>query len=99
MWSNNFPSALLKYTSKFLFNLFIFREKGERKRGREMLMWVGASHAPPKGDLAHNPGMYPDWESNQRPVGCQASDQSTKPHKPGLLLALRSLTPDTFGAK
>ena len=29
------------------------------------------SRAPPTGDLAHNPGMCPDWESNQRPFGSQ----------------------------
>ena len=38
---------------------------------------------PPTGDLAHNPGMCPDWESNQRPFGSQASTQSTEPHQPG----------------
>ena len=27
-----------------------------------------ASHAPPTGDLAHNPGMCPDWESNGGPL-------------------------------
>ena len=26
---------------------------------------VVVSHMPPTGDLAHNPGMCPDWESNQ----------------------------------
>ena len=30
-----------------------------------------ASHTPPTGDLAHNPGMCPDWESNWRPFGLQ----------------------------
>ena len=28
------------------------------------------SHTP-TGDLAHNPGMCPDWESNQRPLVCR----------------------------
>ena len=36
------------------------------------------------GDLARNPGMCPDWESNQRPFGLKASTQSTEPHQPGL---------------
>ena len=27
----------------------------------------------PTGDLAHNPGMCPDWESNLRPFGLQAA--------------------------
>ena len=31
-----------------------------------------ASHVPPTGDLAYNPGVCPDWESNQRPFGLQA---------------------------
>ena len=38
---------------------------------------------PPTGDLAHNPGMCPDWELNPRPFGLQASTQSTEPHQPG----------------
>ena len=45
-----------------------------------------ASHAPPTGDLARNPGMSPDWDSNQRPFGLQAGAQSTEPHQPGLYL-------------
>ena len=38
----------------------------------------------PLGDLARNPGMCPDWESNQRPFGSQAHTQSTELHQPGL---------------
>ena len=38
---------------------------------------------PPTGDLAHNPGMCPDWELNQWPFDPQASTQSTEPHQPG----------------
>ena len=34
------------------------------------------------GDMACNPGMRPDWESNQWPFGSQASAQSTEPHQP-----------------
>ena len=45
---------------------------------------VVASHLPPTGDLAHNPGMWPDWELNRRPFGLQAGAQSTEPHQPGL---------------
>ena len=33
--------------------------------------------------LACNPGMYPDWESNQRLFGSQAGTQFTEPHQPG----------------
>ena len=34
-----------------------------------------ASHVAPTGDLACNPGMCPDWESNWRPFGLQAGAQ------------------------
>ena len=42
-----------------------------------------ASCGAAAGDLAHNPGMGPDWESNLQPFGSQASTQSTEPHQPG----------------
>ena len=37
----------------------------------------------PHGDLAANPGLCPDWESNWRPFASQACTQSTEPHQPG----------------
>ena len=40
---------------------------------------------PPTGDPAHNLGMCPDWESNQKPVGLQARAQSTELHQPGFM--------------
>ena len=45
------------------------------------------SHAP-IGDLAINPGMCPDWESNQRAFGLQAHAQSTELHQLGIYLFL-----------
>ena len=45
-------------------------------------MWLPLTH-PRTGDLARNPGMCPDWESNLRPFGSQAGAQSTEPHHPG----------------
>ena len=45
---------------------------------------VAASLVPHTGDLAHTPGMCPDWGSNQRPFGSQAGSQSTEPQQPGL---------------
>ena len=47
---------------------------------------------PPTGDLACNPGMCPDWESNWRPFGLQAGTQPTEPPLPGpqIALALRT---------
>ena len=44
-----------------------------------------ASHTPPTGDLACNPGMWPDWELNPVPFSPQAGTQSTEPHQPGLI--------------
>ena len=37
------------------------------------------------GDLAHNPGMCPDWVLNWQPLGSQVRAQSTEPHQPGLI--------------
>ena len=53
-----------------IFYLFIFRERGrEGERKGEKHQCVVASHAPPTGDLACNPGRSPDWELNRRPLG------------------------------
>ena len=61
-----------------------FLERGkEGEREGEKHQCVVASRMPPIGDLACNPGMCPDWESNQQPFGSQAGTQSTEPHQPG----------------
>ena len=39
---------------------------------------------PTLGNLARNPGMCPDWKSNQQPLGSRVSAQSTEPHQSGL---------------
>ena len=75
----------------FYFYLFLERGEGmEKERERYTNMqekhWLVASHMSPTEDLAHNLGMYPDWELNQWPLGSQASTQSTKPHQPGLII-------------
>ena len=47
---------------------FMFRERGkEGDREGEKHQCVVASHMPPTGDLAHNPGMCPDQQSSQQP--------------------------------
>ena len=62
----------------------MFREGGrEGEREGEKHECVVASHAPPNGDLTHNPGMCVNWESNHRPFSSQTNAQSTEPHKPG----------------
>ena len=47
------------------------------------------SHAPYWGpELAHNPGMCPDWELNQQLLSSQACTQSTELPQPGQLSLL-----------
>ena len=49
-----------------IFYLFVFREsEQEGEREGEKHQCVVASCTLPTGNLAHNPGMCPDWESNQ----------------------------------
>ena len=61
------------------FYFFIFRE---RRREGEKHQCVVASSAPPTGDLALNPDMCPDWESNWSPFS--SPTQSTESQQPGL---------------
>ena len=74
----------------FLKILFLFLERGERReKERERKIDVQEKHQlitslmSPTGDLACNPGMCPEWELNQWPLGSQASTQSTEPYQPG----------------
>ena len=69
----------------------MFRERGrEGEREGEKHQCVVASCASAAGYLTHNPGLCPEWESNQRPFGLQASTQSTEPHQPGLIFSFSS---------
>ena len=72
----------------FILNiLFIFRERGwEGEREGEKHQCAVASHMPPTGGLACNPGMCPDWEWNPRPCGSEACTQSTELHQLGSAL-------------
>ena len=66
--------------------IYLFLERGEgreKERERNINVWLPLTH-PQLGDLACNPGICPDWESNWRPLGFQAGTQSTEPHQPGL---------------
>ena len=49
--------------------LFICIERGREgeREGKKKHQCVVASHMPQTGDLAHNPGMCPEWELSQRP--------------------------------
>ena len=80
--------SLFFFKKDYLF-IYVARE-GEKQP------CVVASYVSPTGDLAHNPGMCPDWESNWRPLGLQAGAQSTEPHGPGLFFdLLKSVTQNT----
>ena len=69
--------------------IYFYRERGRKgEREGEKYHCVVASCTPPTGDLAHNPGMCPDWESNLWFFALQSSAQSTEPAQPGLWLAL-----------
>ena len=76
------PPFFLPLTNDVLFGfsffkdfIYLFLERGGRKGEREgeKHQCVVASCMSPTGDLAHNPGMCPDWESNWLPFGSQAS--------------------------
>ena len=63
--------------------LFIFRERGrEGETEGEKHQRVVTSYVSPTGDVACNPGLCPDWESNRQRFGSQAHVQSTELHQP-----------------
>ena len=64
--------------------LFNFRERGrEGKRGTETSSGR-LSHTTTAGDLACNPGMCPDWESNWWRLGLGYDTHPTEPRQSGL---------------
>ena len=73
------------------FYLFLEREKKGEREG-EKHQCVAASCTPLTRDLAHNPDVCPDWESNQRPFGSQAGTQPTEPgHILGIFYVLSTI--------
>ena len=58
--------------------------------------YVVASYELPTRDLTCIPGMCPDWEPNQRPLGLQAGTQSIEPHQLGLALSFLLLYKTNF---
>ena len=72
-----------------IFYLILDRGEGrEKERERNINGWLPLN-VTSTGDLACNPGMCSDWESNQRPFGSQADTQSTEPYQPGLIFFKR----------
>ena len=82
--SENILEVSIFLIFKNMLFIYFWREgrEIEKERERNINMWLPLA-CPPTGDLAHNPGMCPDWESNLRPFGSQSSAQSTAPHQPG----------------
>ena len=73
------------------FYLSISRQRGrEGEREGKKHRCVVASYTPPTGDLAHNPGMSPDWESNPCTLVLQSGAQSTELHQPGLFSSIET---------
>ena len=81
--------SFVSKTSFFFFLDFIysFTERWEEmEKEGDKHQSVVAPWVTPTGGQACNPGMCPDWESNQQPFGSwvpQASTQSIEPHHPG----------------
>ena len=78
--TSHFGLGLLPFFFRFLFIYFWRKEKGRETCARETSI---SCLSPPTGDLAHNPGMSPDWASNWQTFGPQAGTQSTELHQPG----------------
>ena len=68
----------------------------EGEREGEKHQCVVASRAPPTGDVACNPGMCPDWESNKQPSASQVHAQPTELPQPGLINILLNGINDQF---
>ena len=81
IWITSSPPQCAPRFLKKDFYLFIFRERGKEGERNQLV----ASCTSPTRDPALNPGMCPNWESNQQPFGSQANAQSTEPHQPGCI--------------
>ena len=79
------------FNNLFVYFLHLFILFLERKEGRERNINVWLPLVSHTGDLACNPGMCPDQESNQWPFGSQASTQSTEPHQTGWYMSFQKL--------
>ena len=78
-------SSLLQPVWFFFLRFYVlFLERGkEGTREGVKHQCVVASSVPPTGNMAYNPGMCPDWESNWQRFSSQAYAQSTVLHQPG----------------
>ena len=67
--------------------LIYFLERGEerekeREREKDQCVRDTSIGCLSLGNLACNPGVCPDWESNLQPFGSQVGVHSTEPHQP-----------------
>ena len=86
IFSHSFFFLIFSYSMDCAFHFVFFSKilpRREEEREGEKHQCVVASHVPPTGDLACNPGMCPDWESNQWSFALQSCTQSTEPHQMG----------------
>ena len=65
-------SLSLSFSLNYLFFknilLILFLDRGEGREKEKKHQCVVASPVPPTGELSHNSGMCPDWESNHSPL-------------------------------
>ena len=84
--SVSFSNAVFLHLFFLRFYLFLKSwERGGEREGEKYQCMV-ASCKPPTGDLARNPDLCPDWESNWQPFSLQARTQSTDLHQPRLFI-------------
>ena len=91
LWTKTYKN--IKHIFAYIFKkiLFIyFLERGggkEKDRKRNINVWSPLT-SPPMRNLAHKPGLCPDWESNLQTFGLQACAQSSEPHNAGLFACI-----------
>ena len=61
--------------------IYLFLERGREGERGEKHQCVVASHMPPTGDLAPNPGVCPRMGMNEWPFVSQVGAQSFEPHQ------------------
>ena len=79
---------LYRFKKKIYLFIYLFLEGREEERETNINVWLPLTPSLTPRDLAYNPGVCPDWESNRRPFGSQAGTQFTELHQPGLKLYL-----------
>ena len=99
IWGLPFVLNIWTFFKDFIY-LFLEREGREKQRERNINVWekhqLIASHMPPVGDLALNPGVCPDGELNQWPFSLQDDVRPTEPHQSRLSICIFRLSCSYF---